>query len=163
MISETEVVWMAGVTDAMGRIETPRVALVTVKYQVTRVPNLAEHITALLGTSPLERGRVEGINPLESYARKGCREHCPEAHIHVHPSFRSQRIVQASGIRAYILLWNLFPYLRAKRDLASLAMDAYQSAANPVTKAVMVARKMQSIGWQIPDDVEIVLDTEEAA
>src|SRR6185503_19478151 len=83
MLPPMKLGWMAGVIDLKGRLirkknktrATPQVVLIveTKEYMVVK------ELSSLTGTSPETMDR----RPLREWMRKGCSEHCPEAHVHV--------------------------------------------------------------------------------
>lgn len=134
--------YVAGVIDSRAHIEVlnrhgkpqPRLSVTTKRL------GLLNHLATLTGTkvSVDERG----------YEKKGCGEHCDQAHIHVARQSAKWRV---DCLRATIVLHNVLPMLVDRRLDASAALtvglESYPAARGDT------AKQMVKLGWDLPQVV----------
>lgn len=141
MMDQRTVAYVAGVVDLLGLIriryaeDTPLpVVQVHGKYMST-----LEYLGELTGTKAIETRR--------EYTRAGCAEHCKEKHMHITSTSGRWSV---TGAKATVLLWNMQPYLRVKKDAADGAL-----AVGLRTKFKQgTVDKMRQLGWEIPSELE---------
>lgn len=150
MIPEKDLIWFAGVTDSIGRIHCKNdYNMLTLTFSSSKRPDLAPIIAAMTG---VQRTTIQ-LSEI-GYLRRGCVEHCPEAHIHVPPRKGRSILLKMAGARAYTVLWNLYPYLRVLKSAAEDGMDHYnRESINLSQRAQLTFRQMLDLGWEIPDDI----------
>jgi len=138
LIDDATKAYLAGAIDLIGLIrlrDAPRGPLPVVQMHGPHF-----NVMTLLG----ELTETKVIPTSRDFVRAGCLEHCADRHQHI-KSISARWSV--TGAKATVLLWNLLPYLRAKRTIADVVMEAGINAGyKPAT-----VRKMQELGWEIPD------------
>jgi hypothetical protein len=159
MIPPIKLGWVAGVIDLRGRLitknnrqrATPQMVLM-VESKETRV---IRELSNLTGTRPEEMNQ----RPLKDFMRRGCSEHCPEAHIHIHDE--DDRVMPpiarwtVTGAGMYVVLSNVLPYIQIDRGYTE-AMDTV--LANTVllgqgSAAVRASlQRLYSLGWELPEE-----------
>ena len=131
-ISESDLGWLAAIMDAKGKITTKTNPTRNTPQLVLRVcttdKRIAERLSQLTGTSPEphEFTRFSG-----DMIRKGCKEHCPEPHIHVEEPLESLpqgTEWRLTGLSMAIVLWNLRKYMTRYPDFAGYVGVAYRNA-----------------------------------
>lgn len=167
MISPIKLGWVAGVIDLKGRLmrkkntmrATPQIVLMV----ETKEMGVVRELSNLTGTRPESHDR----RPLKDWMRRGCLEHCPEAHIHVHEELEGLYMPPIArwtitGAGMYVVLSNVLPYIQIDRGYEE-AMD--QVLGNTVlvgqgANAVITSlRRLHRLGWEMPEEFkEVVLD-----
>ena len=167
MISPIKLGWVAGVFDLKGRLihkknqmrATPQVVLMVETKEMAVVRELAN----LTGTRPEATER----RPLKDWMRRGCSEHCPEAHFHGHEELEGLYMPAiarwtVTGAGMYVVLSNVLPYIQIDRGYTE-AMD--QVLGNTVLSGqgahavISSLRRLHGLGWEIPEDFkEVVTD-----
>lgn len=171
MITEAELGWMAGILDFQGHVVRKNNNMrakgsvqVTV-YVETAITEIIEQLANMTGTSPEMQ---EGKNQLKGeWTRKGCSEHCPEAHVHAVPvSLPDCARWTVSGASTAVVLWNLREHLVTAKDpswdwamamcFASTRLTGQGSGA-----AMKAVRRLSDLGWELPPVMqEAVRDAE---
>lgn len=148
-MKDSDFIWMAGVTDSVGSIRFDKRKRLILQYHVARRPEVFALLEAM--GLPLSNHKAD----IKSLYRKACKEHCPEAHVHVvlgkTPIAPRVCLWDSS---AFIVLWNIFPHLRVLKDEVGRCMDLYKltrkgTYSSPVVDALMAA------GWEFPDELPI--------
>jgi hypothetical protein len=137
LIDDATKAYMAGTIDLIGLIrlrDAPKGPLPVVQMH-------GPHFQVMSLFSETTDTKV--ITTSRGFTKAGCSQHCSDKHIHV-KSISARWSV--TGARATVLLWNLLPYLRTKKVIAGVVMEAGINAGyKPAT-----VRKMQELGWEIP-------------
>lgn len=157
--------WMAGIVDLKGHIayknNKARRTRQTVLFVETKVFEIVQALAAMTGTSP----DLKQAKPLSEFIRRGCVEHCPEAHVHVDrvglmmPQTSRWTV---TGSALVVVLHSLRPYLMVERhyDAAVAEILANQVVTGPGANAQLAAvRRLQLAGWQIPEPYAMALGT----
>lgn len=140
MISDTDLAYLAGVIDVMGRVWTRpssngrRLPLLEIN---AKQPDLMEWLGSLTGT--------EVITTSRDYMRLGCTEHCKEQHVHA-TSTSSRWSV--TGAKATIVLFGIEPFSYLRRAEVEYALGLGLLAE----MRAQTVRDMKSRGWAIPPD-----------
>lgn len=157
-IPEAKLAWFAAVLDLRSHIivkdnkmrATPQFVLMvqSVNYAVVR------EMARLVGTSP------EALTPRKKkdFMRRGCTEHCPEAHIHAleDEALPPTGKFTITGAAAAVVLDAVIPYmitdrgLGAVRDQIFAQMKLTGQGAGATRTAV---RRLEALGWPIPDQI----------
>ncbi len=157
--------WMAGILDLKGRIayknNKQRRTRQTVLFVETKVFEIVQAMAAMTGTSP----DLKQAKPLSEFIRRGCVEHCPEAHVHV--DRMGLMMPQTSrwtvtGAALVVVLHNLRPYLMVERGYEAAVTEvlANQNLTGPGANAMLVAvRRLQQAGWTVPEPYATALST----
>ena len=149
--------WMAGIVDLKGRLvykhnkqrATPQVVLLvdTKEYAIIR------QLGVLTGT----KAEFKKAQPLKDFMRRGCSDHCPEAHVHV----GDDRIMPQSarwtitGAGMVVVLTNLKPYLTIDRGYSEAIeqVGAVTTLEGQGSGMVMVSlQRLQSLDWELPPE-----------
>ena len=153
---------MAGVVDLKGRLvfknnrqrATTQVVLMveTKEYAVVR------QLSALTGTKPEQRDQ----RPLKEFMRRGCADHCPEAHVHVQDEQVMPAIARwtVTGAGMVVVLDNLMPYLTIDRGYteAMAQVRSVTTLEGQGSGAVLKSlRRLQEHGWELPEDYAAAL------
>lgn len=167
MISPIKLGWVAGVIDLKGRLifknnqqrATPQVVLMV---ESKEMPVIRE-LNNLTGTRSESRDR----RPLKDFMRKGCSEHCPEAHIHIHEELEGLYLPAiarwtVTGAGMYVVLDNVLPYIQIDRGyteamaqvMERTVLDGQGSGA-----VVNSLRRLHSLGWELPKEFKEVVAT----
>ena len=158
MIPAHELGWMAGVIDLRGRIVYKNSALRKKNRQITLVAESKElpvirRLAQLTGTKPEARNQ----SALSEFIRKGCREHCPEVHIHVGPEVFLPSISRwtISGAAMVCVLDNLQPFLMVDRGYPEAVEEARANTTlvgQGATATIRSLRRLEALGWDLPDE-----------
>jgi len=163
-ISPGDLGWMAAIIDAKGAVirkhnakrRTPQIVL----RVDTKDRRIARRLSLLTGTSPEIK---EAMGPSD-FLRRGCKEHCPESHIHVdqEPSWQMPETTRwaITGAAAAVILMNLAPYMITYQDyegdvnLALMNLVTSGQGSGMVRSSV---NRLADLGWQIPRKIELKL------
>lgn len=137
-IPATDLAYLAGLVDAVGRLRTHTTTEgTTLPHLGISSPNLQllRHCATLTG--------VKVTNVIRDYDRVGCGAHCTEPHLHVDSVTGRWQLV---GWRATVVLAAIQPYLHQQRghanDLIQLGLAA--------THKPQTATAMRRLGWPDP-------------
>jgi len=157
MIPPERLAWMAAVIDLKALLlrknnktrATPQMVLVVDSKNFAVIDRLCE----MSGTSP-EAKRIQEVK--EEWMRRGCVEHCPDAHIHHHDGWQmpETRRWSSTGAAAATILHNLRPYLVdpdkpydefITKAIANATLTGQGSGA---TKSALA--RLVTLGWALP-------------
>jgi hypothetical protein len=151
--------WMAAIIDLKGILlrkknqsrATPQLVMVVDSKNFAVIGRLAE----LTGTQP-EAKRVQDVKA--EWLRRGCTEHCPEAHVHVHDNWHMPETQRWSttGVAAAVVLTGLRPYLISDKPYDDFIEEALRNAAltgqgSGAVKATI--SRLVSLGWALPSEL----------
>lgn len=156
MISVQQLGWMAGVVDLKGRLSYKRNALratrqITLSVETKEWP-IAQRLCALTGTAPEIRDRT----PLNEMFRRGCVEHCPEAHVHVDRDGifmpRSTRWT-ITGAGLVVVYDSLKEYLTVDRyaDAVKEVDENVALTGRGSVTVLVTCNRLQNLGWALPE------------
>jgi len=167
MLPPMKLGWMAGVIDLKGRLirkknktrATPQVVLIveTKEYMVVK------ELSSLTGTSPETMDR----RPLREWMRKGCSEHCPEAHVHVGDSEYEHLYMPPiarwtiTGAGMVVVLSNLMPFLQIDRGYTEAIEEVTINTplSGQGSSAVLSSiRRLSLLGWNLPEAYEKAME-----
>ena len=161
MIDEAAKGWMAGILDFQAHIcdkanktrATPQLTM----YVETKTLEIIGRLCEMTGIS--YRDRDSGFREEKEWMRRGCADHCPEAHVHsitsVLPPMGRWEI---TGTSMAAILWNLRKYMVTGREAWDWAMG--QGLANArlsgrgATQTVASLRRLAGLGWEMPPVLE---------
>jgi hypothetical protein len=138
VIPETDLAYLAGVIDVMGRVWTRpssngrRLPLLEIN---AKQPDLMDWLSALTGT--------EVITTSRDYMRLGCTEHCSEQHVHATSTSARWSI---TGAKATIVLSGIEPFSYLRRPEVEYALGLGMMAE----MRAQTVRDMKARGWVIP-------------
>lgn len=158
-ISKSDLGWMAATIDMKGHIvrknnkqrRTPQMVLVV----DCRDERIVKRLSELTGTNPEFR---PGSPPVK-FMRRGCSEHCPEAHFHVDDyPWRMPEIARwtVTGIGMAIVLRNLKPYMCTYSEYAGDVKTVLDNTVIAGQGSGMVRSsimRLMGLGWEIPDRI----------
>jgi hypothetical protein len=164
-VSAEKLAWMAGIIDLKGRIayknNKARRSRQTVLFVETKIFTIVTAMAGMTWTSP----DMKQAKPLSEFIRRGCVEHCPEAHVHVDKMGLMMPQVSrwtVTGAAMVVVLHNLQPYLMVDRGYGAIVAEvlANQKLVGPGANAMLVAvRRLQRAGWKIPEPYRGALRT----
>lgn len=111
-----------------------------------------DRLAKMTGTTP-EYGRIQDWSS-KGWMRRGCIEHCPQAHIHaLAPNMPEHYRWTATGAAAAIVLHNLTPYLVADKPYGEFMDEALANTrlTGQGAKAIRDAMaRLVGLGWELP-------------
>lgn len=158
MITPAKLGWMAAIIDMRGRVyaknNKDRATRQIVLMVESRYPKIINELAALTGTRP----EFKTARPLKDFMRRGCREHCNEAHVHVNDE-RIMPMVQRwtiTGAGMAIVTDALQPYLveqdfTAYRDEIMNGLDVGGRGSDRIRSTI---NRLVSLGWPLPGPIE---------
>ena len=162
---------MAAVVENKGRlrlIETDSRA--TVQASV-RVQTTLAAVARRLGELTDKEIRVIQPKRIKFANRKGCSDHCPDAHVHVETEMTPTATWEIGGAGAAIVLHNLVPFMSGAET--ELPKSRYLRFIDEVIEAVPVEgrgrhavdlsiARLSRLGWKIPDGLLAPVISEES-
>jgi hypothetical protein len=168
MIAEADLAYMAAVFDMKALVitkhnsqrATPQLVLTVQSVRLDVVENLCR----LTGTmvEPRQRERKD-------WMRRGCNEHCPEAHIHhfMEDSYLPETATwRITGAAAAVVLSSVIPYMRTDRGTSQMLtqlMDNLVTTGQGVGQVRASVRRLAELGWPIPKKMQKLLPAQTAA
>jgi hypothetical protein len=151
--------WMAAVLDMRGAIIVKRNQTRATPQAVIMVETGQRVVVNRLCAMTGQQVELKNINPLPAeWTRRGCIEHCPEAHIHLHdekPMPTTSRWT-VTGASAAVILHNVRPYLLTWAD--KNYADCYHRTLEDATLSGRgsgatrhALRRLVGLGWVLPD------------
>jgi len=158
MIEDWKKAWAAGVFDfqahVQGKNNNQRAAgsRQLVLYVDTSIDEIISRLGEMTGANvePKTRHRIR-----DEWRRRGCSEHCPEAHVQMRDvNMPLTARWSVTGAALAIVLWNVRPYLTTDREpwdwalsqcLSQLKLTGQGSAA-----IIAAAKRLHSLGWELP-------------
>ena len=163
MIPVQKLGWMAGLIDIRGRIVVKNNKTRATRQYVLAISSkemyLIRELASLTGTKP--EIRTERQTP--DWMRRGCQEHCPDAHIHVsyQPSFPLAAVWSVTGSSMATVLYNVMPYLLSDRGYEAAYQYSLENAPLVGQGSGMVLgslRRLRELGWELPGKFQEVLE-----
>ena len=158
MIEQWQKAWVAGIIDFKGHIYAKNNhQRAAGSHQIvlsveTSIPEIAERLCGLTGSNPESKPQR---NLRDDWLRRGCSDHCPEAHVHMRDvNMPDVTKWSVTGAALAIVLWNLRPYMTTDRvpwdwgmsqSLSQLRMTGQGSAA-----IIKAAKRLHGLGWDLP-------------
>ena len=158
-MKETDKAWVAAMIDSRAHIvkkknrdraEGSEQICLTLQ---TKHHEIAQRLCAMTGTAPalLEQKKVS-----PELMRRGCIEHCPQAHVHVDSLSALPMITTwtVTGTAAAVVLYNVRKYMVTSREPWDWAMEQsmrqmkVQGPGSGSTK--QVATRLSALGWDLP-------------
>lgn len=152
-LTEADKAWMAAVIDLKGTVirkhnkmrKTPQLVL----YVGTKDARIAERLSSLTGTAPEAHEQKQ----LGEFLRRGCVEHCKDAHVHTHKPMPFVTRWSVTGVAAATVLANLAPYMSTYPDYAGVVAEilvnfAAKGQGSSATRAAVL--RLEALGWRIP-------------
>lgn len=161
-ISMASLGWMAGIVDLKGRLHfkanQKRVTTQTTLTIDSKDVGIIRQLGLLTGTKP----EFKNTKSLGDFIRRGCNEHCPEAHVHVHDKEWIAEISRwtITGAGLVVVLDNLLPFLVIDKGYRE-AIDeiqkvtAYSGRGSGAVYATL--GRLRDLGWDLPPVYELAL------
>lgn len=116
------------------------------------------HVVERLGGMTGVEVETKPTREIRDSERRGCVEHCPEAHVHTAKMMPRMSMWAVTGTAAAIVLHNLSEYLHPDTDLSALdryleTLDLPEDWAKPGRgmRAVFDSvNRLRTLGWAIP-------------
>ena len=160
--------WMAGILDLKGKIlrknnklrRTQQIVLCVDSSQITVIRELSR----MTGTNPELKNNS---NPRPSgWYRRGCLEHCEDAHIHVDSDWtQATARWTVTGASMAVVLSNVLPYIRNDAGFTEAHDEALSNAAldgRGATATMAAIRRLHELGWDVPAALEPQLEVTSA-
>jgi hypothetical protein len=161
-VAETDLAWMAAVIDVKGAVtvkrnkmrRTPQVVL----YVSTKEARVARRLGSLTGVAPEPHERQAS-----PFARRGCREHCLEPHIHVREDgdypWQMPEVTRWSltGAAMAVVLLSVRPYMVTYGEYAADVALVLENLVVTGQGAGMVRSsvdRLRELGWTVPPEIE---------
>lgn len=161
---------MAAVLDVKGTIvrktnkqrKTPQIVLVVDSRHEPVINRLCE----MTGTNPGFRAKQD----IKKWMRKGCTDHCPEAHIHVteHQDSHPEAYMMPASYRwtitgagMAVVFYNVLPFMTNRRDFNDAMQEAIDNTPLTGQGSGMVfssLRRLEELGWDLPEIYEKIKD-----
>ncbi len=157
MVAPEKLAWMAAILDMQGRTHRKNNQTRATPQLVLRVDS--SHLTVIRELCRLTGSTAEPRPPMpgRGWDKRGCTEHCAEAHIHC--EMETQPATgrwQLTGAALAVVLHNVIPYMVTDRGLADLMNEAMENlvttgqGAHAVKRAVV---RLAELGWEIPPEM----------
>jgi hypothetical protein len=156
MLTIEDKAWMAGVIDLKGRMirkrNQDRRTTQTLVYVESKQHEVIRALSKLTGTKP----EAKKQSTLSEFIRVQCKEHCPDAHIHVRDGWSMPTTTRwtITGGPMVVVMLSLLPYLRVDRGYQE-AIDAImetQSLAGQGAHAIWAnIKRLMDLGWTLPE------------
>lgn len=165
-ISMTSLGWMAGIVDLKGRLHykanQQRKTTQTTLTVDSKDAAIIRQLGSLTGTKP----EWKNTKSLKEFLRRGCNEHCPEKHVHIHDGEWIAEISRwtITGAGLVVVLDNLLPFLVIDKGYRE-AIDglqkvtAYSGRGSGAVYATLA--RLRNLGWDLPPVYELALQYHE--
>jgi hypothetical protein len=167
MIPPEKLAWMAAILDMQGRIHRKTNQMRATPQLVLRVDSARLSVIGELCRLTGQQVEPRAAMPGREWERRGCAEHCAEAHIHC--EIETQPPVARwtiTGAALAVVLSSVIPYMVTDRGLEDMRNEAMENlvttgqGAHAVKRSVM---RLAARGWEIPEEMTRRLKLEEAA
>jgi len=157
MIPPEKLAWMAAILDMQGRVNRKNNQSRATPQLVLRVDS--SHLSVIAELCRLTGHEVEPRPELpgREWDKKGCVEHCGEAHIHCEmgsqPSVSRWTI---TGAAMAMVLHNVIPYMVTDRGLTDVMNEAMENLVTTGQGAHAVKRsvlRLAELGWDVPPEM----------
>lgn len=159
MISQVDLAWMAGIIDLKGRLtyknnKTRKTRQITLTVDSKEIL-VVRRLCALTGTKP----EVRNTSPVSEYLkRRGCIEHCPEAHVHIEGGFTtgSTRWTM-TGTSMVVVLDSIEPFVTVDRGYAEAIEEVMRSPTlegRGSTAVVGALARLYELGWALREPLD---------
>ncbi len=140
MIPESDLAYLAGVVDVLGRIWS-RPSSNGRRLPLLEINGNRPELLAWLG----EITSTDIIPTSRDYMRSGCEEHCPQQHVH---TISNSTRWSVTGAKATIVLFNIEPFIFLRRPEVEFALGLGMMAE----MRAQTVRDMKTNGWAVPPD-----------
>ena len=169
MIPVAQLGWMAGILDLKGRVlyknnqrRAPGSRQMVLAVDSTQL-SIIKALAQMTGTNP----ELKKIQPGKEggWWRKGCDEHCDNAHIHVSPAgegdFPASARWTITGTGMAIVMHNVLPFLRSDHGFPDIMAEALGQAkvngrGSPATMTSI--RRLVDLGWELPEALKTSME-----
>jgi hypothetical protein len=162
VITPVDLAWTAAVIDLRGAVTVKRNKSRRTPQVVLRVDTkehrVARKLAALTGVKPEQTERHS-----VAFARRGCKEHCLEPHVHVAEDgeypWQMPEVTRwaLTGATAAAVLLNLRPYMTTYSDYAgdvAVILENLVTAGQGTGMVRASLDRLRELGWVIPAEIE---------
>ena len=155
-VTVTDMAWTAAVIDLKGAVSYKKNKMRATPQVVLRVDTkdgrVARRLAGLTGTYPEPHG-----GPLkEDFLRRGCSDHCPDAHVHYEWHMPETTRWSLTGISMAVVLLNTAPYMTTfdeyAGDVAGVIVSFAARGQGSGAVRASVSR-LEQLGWKIPPEI----------
>lgn len=150
---------MAGVIDLKGRLtiknnKARATRQIVLSVESTEIP-VVRRLARMTGGRPEARPQA----PLKDWMRRGCNDHCPEPHVHIHdhrempPNLRWT----LTGASAAVVMITLLPFLTVDKGFEEVIEEIVESvplAGQGATAVLRSLKRLSDLGWDLPERFE---------
>jgi hypothetical protein len=168
MISQADLGWCAAILDFQGHVirranghraeGSEHISI----YVDTSITPITMKLSAMTGTAPEPKEHHNDLK--QEWLRRGCGEHCPEAHIHIREVNMPATVKwSVSGSSAAIVLWNLLPHMTTVDQAGGydtgkepwgwalgMCFASTRLTGRGAGAAVTAIKRLHSLGWELP-------------
>lgn len=165
MLPISKLAWIAGVIDSKARIQhiknkqraTSQIRI----YVRTMNHSVVQELCSMTGIRPRYTDRKRTAD----WMRRGCVEHCPEAHVHVELPYEGTMPAMSewmiSGAALAVVIYNILPFLTDPSEYMSVIEEIYANAVltgQGRGMTVLSIRRLHDMGWEIPRQLRSALE-----
>lgn len=158
MIEPTRLGWMAGILDMQGHVIQKRNQQRSTSQVVVMVESVNRPVVSRLCDLTGQQAELKDATPLpEAWSRRGCIEHCPDAHVHLvdEKPLRQRSRWTVTGASAAIVLHGVQSYLTSWEekyaDAYHLIMEEVALSGRGSGMTRVGARRLMGLGWELPE------------
>jgi hypothetical protein len=162
MIDPAILGWVAGVLDFQGHVlRRNNAQRAAGSFQIsifvdTAIPGIPERLCELTGS------KAEGKEHHElkkEWLRRGCDEHCPEAHVHVREvAMPLTTRWSVTGVAMAVVLWNVRQYMTTNHEpwdwAMAQALSQVQLTGRGSAAIIAAVKRLSALGWDLPPILE---------
>lgn len=163
MIPVQDLGWMAGIIDLKGRLTIKNNKMRATRQIVLAVESTEIAVVRRLGRLTGSRAEARPHSPLKDWMRRGCNDHCPEAHVHV----TDTRVMPAAlrwnltGAPAAVVMSTLLPFLTVDKGFEEVIPEilSVTSLSGQGAHAVLSSLlRLRELGWDMPEEFAEAVD-----
>lgn len=156
-IDPGDMAWLAGVFDMKAKLirkkNRQRNTSQVVLYVDSKNHTVVRTVARMTGTQP----EMQAAKGPSDWMRRGCAQHCPDAHVHVGdftwgmPAITRWTI---TGAAAAVILHNVMPYMRTDQGLSEALQEILSQVVTEgqgwgATRAAL--RRLRDLDWELPE------------
>jgi hypothetical protein len=152
MIMQTDLAWMAGVIDLKGRLtyktnRARRTRQITLNVD-SKEFHVVRRLCSMTGTKP----EMRTTSPVSDYLKRGCSEHCPEAHVHAEGFAHGSTRWTITGAAMVVVLDNIEPYISLDRGFSEAideVVNGLTLEGRGATAVLGSLSRLLGLGWSV--------------
>jgi len=155
MVLLSQLAWMAGVVDVRGRLVVKSNRQRKTRQFVMTVSSkdldLIRALSNLTGTQP----EIRSERMLPEWMRKGCVEHCPDAHVHVpyQGGYPMAGVWAVTGVSMVTVVSNIAPFLLHNNyiEASEETLETAPLIGKGSGMTLYALRRLRDLGWELPE------------